>query len=100
MSESNQVNERTLVVARARDEGEREGIIAGMAEAAAIAHAEAIAVANRAAGQDKGSLAATIEHSATLGAAAVSAQIQAELRRRYGANDPTVLRHLRMRGLA
>jgi hypothetical protein len=86
-------------LARDRQEAERECTIAGMAEAAAVAHAQACTIGARADGQDKKSLAATIEHSATLGAATVTAQILTELRRRYGADDPRVLHHLKLRGL-
>jgi ABC-type microcin C transport system permease subunit YejB len=80
MSDENKADERILALMRAREEGEREGRIAGMAEAAQIAHDVLFG-----------------DHYA--GASGARQAIVAELRRRFGVDDPRVLHHLRMRGL-
>ncbi len=71
-------------LARARDEVEHEGRIAGMADAAAIVHA-----AYRLNHSDDGSEALL----------SIEDDILTELRRRYGAGNPRVVHHLRLRGL-
>lgn len=70
-------------LARAREEGARESAIATMCECAAMAH----------------QLVVTWPDNNTC-AIGVRDAILAELRRRYGADDPRVRHHLRMRGLA
>ena len=74
--------DRANALARARDEGEREGVIAAMAECAAIAYRIG-------------------PHSMGEGYSAheVGDAIVLELRRRYGADDPRVVHHCRMRGV-
>lgn len=80
----NKADERILAVMRAREDGEREGHIAGLVEAAAMAQAYDAEV--------KGS-----DHHPVV---TLRDRILAELRRRFGATDPRVLHHLRTRGLA
>ena len=80
---ANELNERALHLLRAADEAEREGHIAGMAEAAAIC------------------LPLGEERSGFRdGAVACKAEILAELRRRYKDHPDRIEHHLRLRGLA
>lgn len=81
---SKMLNENALHQLRAAEEGEREGHIAGMAEAAAMCSAAGDVVGG----------------SFLDGANDCRDDILTELRRRYGADNPRVLHHLKLRGLA
>lgn len=79
--------DRANALARAREEGEREATISTMAECAAIV----LHGIERDEGRGRKS---------TSSSPAISQDTIAELRRRFGANDPRVVHHLRQRGLA
>lgn len=79
--------DRANALARARDDGEREGTIAAMAEC--------IGAARYLARESVG----TLDEYACAAINGLGDALLRELERRYGASDPRVLHHLRLRGL-